>query len=101
MWRGRDRIGKTHAVYWKIKKRRDCDLAHNDPEWFFAEKNPAIESYISPEDIESLYAFSFGLCYSLLLALPGEIAVRLNDGADDINKFIEDFSKLDNDRKQL
>ena len=73
----------------KIKARRDQDLSHNDPLFFYGDKNPAEENYISPSEIEELLLYVFGFCNELLECLPCDEKVILTHGANDINNLIE------------
>ena len=41
----------------KLKARRDQDLTHNDPLFFYADKNPAEENYISESDLAKVLKF--------------------------------------------
>lgn len=74
--------------------RRDKDLAHNDPKYFYGTNNPAEDNYISPEEFGKLYGFCFELCESLLELLDGDEKVILCNGANDFDDFIEEYCQL-------
>jgi hypothetical protein len=78
----------------KIKVRRDQDLSHNDPLFFYGDKNPAEENYISPAEIEELLLYVFGFCNELLESVPCDEKVILMHGANDISTLVEKFDLL-------
>lgn len=73
----------------KIKARRDQDLSHNDPLFFYGDKNPAEENYISPSEIEELLLYSFGFCNELLECLRYDKRVTLTNGANDLVNLVK------------
>jgi len=74
--------------------RRNKDLAHNDPKYFYGTNNPAEDNYISPEELVKLYDFCFELCESLLELLDGYEKVILCNGANDFDDFVEEYCQL-------
>jgi hypothetical protein len=78
----------------RIKARRDQDLSHNDPLFFYDDKNPAEENYISPAEIEELLLYVFGFCNELLESVPCDEKVILMHGANDISTLVEKFDLL-------
>jgi hypothetical protein len=78
----------------KLKRRRNEDLAHNDKKFFDGIINPALESYISCDDIDALYKFTHEFLSCLIEALPTEKKVCLHTGADDFKSFIEEFDNM-------
>lgn len=69
----------------KLKARRDQDLTHNDPKYFFGDVNPATVNYISFDECQKLINFVFSLCINLLHCLPESSAIPLDNGADDLD----------------
>ena len=78
----------------KLKARRDQDLTHNDQLFFYGDKNPAEENYISPSEIEELLLYVFDFCNELLKCLSCDEKVILMHGANDISEFVEKFDLL-------
>ena len=78
----------------KIKSRRDQDLTHNDPLFFYGDKNPAKENYISPSEIEELLLYVFDFCNDLLECLSCDEKVILMHGANDISELVEKIHLL-------
>lgn len=85
---------KLKPIIDKLKKRRNEDLAHNDKKFFDGSKNPAIENWISCDDINELYEYTFKFLYHLIEALSIDKRVVLYEGTDDFNTFIEEFNSL-------
>ena len=77
-----------------LKKRRNEDLAHNDVKFFDGLKNPAIENYISCDEINALYKFTLEFLCRLVEALSVNRQVQLDIGADDFSTFVEEFDSL-------
>ena len=73
----------------KIKSRRDQDLSHNDPLFFYGDINPAEQHYISPQEIEDILLFSFDFCADLLDSLSIDKRVVLSRGSDDLGDLIK------------
>ena len=78
----------------KIKARRNKDLTHNDRLFFYGDKNPAEENYITPSEIEELLLYTFDVCNELLECLHYDEKVILINGANDISTLIEKFDLL-------
>ena len=78
----------------KLKARRDQDLTHNDQLFFYADKNPAEENYISPSEIEELLLYVFDFCNDLLECLSCDEKVILMHGANDISELVKKFHLL-------
>ena len=57
--------------------------------FFFGDRNPADENYISLDECEDLIAFVFAFCKILLECLPAYDTICLDSGADDFNEFID------------
>lgn len=72
----------------KIKLRRNQDLSHNDPLFFYGNTNPAKVNYISPDDIQKILFFSFDFCVELLECLSYDEKVILTHGADDLRNLV-------------
>ena len=72
----------------KLKARRDQDLTHNDPKYFFGNVNPATVNYISFDECQKLINFAFSLCINLLHCLPESSAIPLDNGADDLDDLL-------------
>lgn len=83
------KIGDFSSTITKLKARRDQDLTHNDPVFFYGDCNPAEKNYISLEDCEDLMAFVFIFCKMLLDRLPTFDTIYLDSGADDFDEFID------------
>ena len=77
----------------KLKARRDQDLTHNDPVFFFGDINPAEKNRISIDECVELIDLVFTLCQELLDFLPPHDPICLDYGADDFNEFIEFIKK--------
>ena len=75
----------------KIKKRRNKDLAHNDPKYFSGKRNPAAENYISPEEAENLCKLVAEFCNILLRYLDSSKNVVLTGGANDIRDLLKEM----------
>ena len=73
----------------KIKARRDQDLSHNDPLFFYGDINPSEENYISPKEIENILTVGFDFCVELLECLSIDKQVVLTRGADDLGNLID------------
>ncbi len=76
----------------KLKVRRDKDLVHNDPDFFYGDINPAVCNYISQEECTTLFNYGFQLCLSLLDCLPAPHSVQLYYGADDLIELAKDYT---------
>lgn len=72
----------------KLMARRDQDLAHNDPMFFFGRTNPVEKNYISPEECEALIFLVFNFCNDLLRCLSTSESPVLYYGADDLNNLL-------------
>lgn len=75
----------------KIKRRRNKDLAHYDPEYFSGKRNPAVENYISPEEAENLCKLVAEFCNILLQYLDSSKTVVLTGGANDIRDLLKEM----------
>ena len=75
----------------KIKARRDKDLSHNDPLFFYGNINPSEVNYISPDEIQEILSYSFNFCVELLECLSHREKVILTHGADDLRNLVEKY----------
>ena len=87
------KLEECDPIIAKLKARRDQDLTHNDPIFFFGDCNPAKINYISLNDCEELINLVYNLCRELLDCLPTFDTICLNYGADDLNRFIDSIKK--------
>lgn len=83
------KLEEFDSIITRLAMRRNKDLAHNDPIFFFGDRNPADENYISLDECEDLIAFVFAFGRRLLECLPAFDTIYLDSGADDFNEFID------------
>ena len=85
------------SVILKLKKRRDKDLAHNDYDYFDGFQNPAIENYVSPDDLENLYKIGIDFCFILFdELLVDNVKMTFETGADDLDNLLDRVSSGEN-----
>ena len=78
----------------KIKARRDKDVSHNDPFFFYGDINPSEVNYISPDEIKEVLSYALNFCVELLECLPHSEKVILMHGADDLKNLVEKFYRV-------
>lgn len=87
-------LSQINPIVQKLRHRRDQDLVHNDPLFFYGLENPAVSNYISPAEFQSLHSFAFDLCSALLCALPTTKIITLGSATDDIKMFLKEYDTL-------
>lgn len=81
-------LDEMQPVIKQLRGRRDQYLAHNDPQFFYGEVNPALEFPFTMDDAEKMIQFCGEFCNKLLLNLEGRAICYKTQNADDLQSLL-------------